>query len=101
VRFRDAACADIVLQGLKQLKAELYLFLKWIKKITVEDEVSGASPWTLENEGERDGITVLRQDSRPQRFKFYRREVVVPEEVKRDRERFENDFVLAQIGKLG
>ncbi|MBI4662203.1 MAG: DUF3883 domain-containing protein [Verrucomicrobia bacterium] len=85
VRFRDAACAESVLQGLKQLKAELYLFLKWLKKITVVDEISGAPAWTLENEGEKDGITVLKQDSRPQRFKFYRREVTVPEGVKGDR----------------
>ncbi len=85
VRFRDAACAQSVLEGLRLLKAELYLFLKWLKKITVEDEISGEPAWTLENEGEKDGITVLKQDSRPQRFKFYRREVTVPEGVKGDR----------------
>ena len=85
VRFRDAACAESVLEGLRLLKAELYLFLKWLKKITVEDEISGAPAWTLENEGEKDGISVLKQDGRPQRFKFYRRGVTVPQEIKRDR----------------
>jgi hypothetical protein len=61
IRFRDNSCYQSVMDALIQLKAELYLFLKWIKEIHVDDEDSGKS-WELENAEEKDRIAVLKHD---------------------------------------
>src|SRR5262249_44275892 len=61
------------------------LFLKWIKRIVITDEVSSET-WSLEDHGEDDdGISTLEQDSTLHRFKFFRREISVPDQSKMDR----------------
>lgn len=85
VPLREESFYQGLLAELKRMKTELYLFLKWLKKITITDEVSGES-WVLENAGEiEEGITVLKQDDKEQRFKFFRKEIEVPASVKQDR----------------
>ena len=71
-------------EGVKNLGTRLYLFLRWLKRIDIEDEVSGEK-WTLENLGEDEqGITTLRRDGETQRFKFFRATVKVPQYVQED-----------------
>ena len=85
IPFREKMYYSHVLEELKKVKTELYLFLRWLKKIEVSDEVSGKA-WTMENIGEnKDGITVLKQDGQEQRLKFFRHEIDVPDWVKQDR----------------
>lgn len=85
VRLRNEDAYQHLMTGLKEIRAELYLFLKWIKRIQITDEVSGET-WSLEDLGEApDGITTLTQNGVIHRFKFFRREVEVPATVKPDR----------------
>lgn len=83
VQFKDQNAADHVRESLKLLRVELYLFLKWIKKIHIIDEISGEKS-TLENALQEGEITVLRQGNQTHRFKFFRNKVTVPERMKSD-----------------
>lgn len=73
-------------EEIKKIRTELYLFLHWLKKIEVIDEVTGEAGM-LENIGEgEEGITILKHDSHQQKFKFFRRVIEeVPDWVKQDR----------------
>jgi len=83
--YREESYYRGLLVEIEKFKTEVYLFLRWLKKIQIVDEVSGRR-WTLENLGEDgDGITILKQNSEEQRFKFFRRVIKVPEWVKQDR----------------
>ncbi len=85
IQLRDEEAHAHLMEGLKAIRAELYLFLNWIKNISITDEVSGET-WTVEDSGSTsDGITTLKQNGEEHRFKFFRREVTVPEHVKPDR----------------
>lgn len=85
VRLRNEDAYEHLMSGLKEIRAELYLFLKWIKRINITDEISGET-WCLEDQGEDDsGITTLKQNSNLHRFKFFRQEIEVPDQVKKDR----------------
>lgn len=85
IPFRDEESYQMLLKEASMLKTELYLFIKWLKKIKVTDEVSGQT-WTLENMGEnKDGITTLKRDNIEQRFKFFRRHCKPFEDVRKDR----------------
>jgi hypothetical protein len=85
IQLRDEEAHAHLMEGLKAIRAELYLFLKWIKSISIKDEVSGET-WTVEDSGSTsDGITTLKQNGEEHRFRFFRREVTVPEHVKPDR----------------
>jgi len=84
VPIRKKAFYESLLQDLNKLGTELYLFLRWLKRIEVEDEESGQH-WVLENLGEdTEGITTLQRDSTNQRFKFFRKTVEVPESIQED-----------------
>ena len=85
IHLRNEEAHAHLLEGLNAIRAELYLFLKRIKSISITDEVSGKT-WIVEDSGSTtDGITTLKQDGEEHRFKFFRREVTVPEHVKPDR----------------
>ena len=85
IPYREKAYYSSLVGELEKLSSELYLFLRWLRKIVVIDEVSGRS-WTLETIGEdEDGITTLKHDNEEVRFKFFRRTVKVPNSVKQDR----------------
>jgi hypothetical protein len=84
IRFKDQEAADQVRESLKLLKAELYLFLKWITRIHIVDEISGDKT-TLENAPKQGEIAVLKHGDKTYRFKFFRKEVAVPDSIKQDR----------------
>lgn len=85
IPYREERYYSSLLEEVKKLRTELYLFLRWLKKIEVVDEVS-SQEWTLENLGDReDGITTLKHDGQEQRFKFFRRTIEVPDWVRQDR----------------
>jgi hypothetical protein len=89
--FRDPSYYDSLVKEVSGLSTQLYLFLRWLKKIDIIDEVSG-STWSLENAGETaDGYTVLMHNGEPQQFKFFKRMLgkgtqwEIPSWVKQDR----------------
>jgi len=83
VPFKDADYYHTLRSELEHLGTELYLFLKWLRKIEITDEVTNEK-WTLQNFGERDDVTTLGRDSTQQRFRFFRKVVTVPDAVRRD-----------------
>ncbi|MBI3193074.1 MAG: DUF3883 domain-containing protein [Ignavibacteriae bacterium] len=85
IPFREATDAPRIAEEIKKIRLELYLFLRWLRKIEIIDEIS-KEHWTLENLGEnQEGISTLKGDFELRRFKFFRRNVEVPEWVKDDR----------------
>lgn len=86
IPFGEETYYPSLLQEIEQLRTELYLFLRWLKKIEITDEISGRV-WTLENVGEnKEGITTLMHDGKEQRFRFFRRVLnEIPDWVKQDR----------------
>ncbi len=85
IPYRENTYYSELLEEVRKLKTELYLFLRWLKKITITDEESGQT-WCLENLGENEeGITILNQDNEKQRFKFFHRTIKLPDWVKQDR----------------
>lgn len=85
VHLRNEDAYQHLMSGLRDIRAELYLFLKWIKRISIRDEVSGEE-WSLDDLGEdKHGITSLKQNGTLHRFKFFRREIEVPDRIKTDR----------------
>ena len=85
IPFREGTDVEKVLSEIRKLRLELYLFLRWLRRIRIVDEISGQL-WTLENLGEdENGITRLNSGTEQRRFKFFRRQVSVPDWVKTDR----------------
>ena len=85
IPFRETTDASRIADEIKKIRLELYLFLRWLKRIDIIDEISGEH-WTLENLGEnQEGISTLKSNGEEQRFKFFRRNVEVPDWVKDDR----------------
>ncbi|MBF8268058.1 MAG: hypothetical protein HW388_1566 [Dehalococcoidia bacterium] len=86
IPFKDDDAYDKLIPEVERISTELYLFLRWMRRIEVVDEVHGHR-WLLENKGEdSDGVTTLARDSVPQRFKVFRLKCPVTDDwVKRDR----------------
>jgi len=85
IPFREGTDTSRIIEEIKKIRLELYLFLRWLRKIEIIDEVSGEHG-TLENLGEsQEGISTLRSDGEERRFKFFHRNITVPEWVKDDR----------------
>ena len=86
IPLREEGFYSNLREEIKKIRTELYLFLHWLKKIEVIDEITGEAG-TLENIGEdEEGITILKHDGRQQKFKFFRRVIEeVPDWVKQDR----------------
>jgi len=85
IPFREASDASHISDEIGKIRLELYLFLRWLRRIEITDEISGEH-WTLENLGEnQEGISTLKSDGEERRFKFFHRNVQVPEWVKDDR----------------
>lgn len=84
VPFRDRASYATLRGEFSRLGAQVYLFLRWTKRIEILDEPSGVTR-TLVNVGTDDhGITTLRDDDREQRFRIFRAAVDVPAHVGTD-----------------
>jgi len=85
IPFRETTDASRIVDEIKKIRLELYLFLRWLKRINIINEISGEH-WTLENLGEnQEGISTLKSDGEERRFKFFRRNVEVLHWVKADR----------------
>jgi len=86
IPYREELYYSSLLQEVESLRTELYLFLRWLKKIEVTDEVSERA-WILENLGcSEEGVTTLKRDNQEQKFRFFRRTLKkVPSVVKEDR----------------
>lgn len=85
IPFREVSDASRIADEIKKIRLELYLFLRWLKIIEIIDEISGEH-WTLENLGEnQEGISILKSDGEERRFKFFRRNVTVPDLVRESR----------------
>ena len=85
IPFREGTDTSRIIEEIKKIRLELYLFLRWLRKIEIIDEVSGEHG-TLENLGEnQEKISTLRSDGEERRFKFFRQNITVPEWVKDDR----------------
>lgn len=82
--FREPAAYRDLVTELRRLDTGLFLFLRWLKSVTMINEESGDSS-TLERLGETEsGITNLRQGGGIQRFKVFRKVVPVPDRVLED-----------------
>ncbi len=85
IPFQKTIDAPRIADEIKKIRLELYLFLRWLKRIDIIDEISGEH-WTLENLGEnQEGISTLKSDGEERRFKFFHWNVEVPDWVKDDR----------------
>jgi hypothetical protein len=86
IPFREETYYTTFLGELRELKFLLYLFLRWLKKIEITDEISG-QVWAIEDMGENEeGITTLKQGNQEQRYKIFRRVLdEIPDWVKKDR----------------
>lgn len=85
--FRNAEAYDQTLQELKKLDVHIFLFLKWLKKLTIVDEKNGERI-IIENLGENNKVASLRKEdkkgSKTFRFAIFRRKSSVPPEVATD-----------------
>jgi hypothetical protein len=94
--LREQSDYKTVERELGQLRIGLYLFLRWIKRIVVEDEIRRET-WKLESlEDGQEDVKTLRRGHTAQRFRFFRRTCLVPEWLKSDRlvHEFRRDNVL-------
>lgn len=81
--FRNAESYEQTLIDLQKLDVHVFLFLKWLKKLTLVDEANGKR-LVIEHLGEHDKIVELRKDQSAQRFIVFRRKRPVPENVAND-----------------
>ena len=81
--FRDERAYEEIKNELKNLGLHLYLFLKWLKKITIVDEESNEAT-TLENLGEEDRIVTLARNGERERYLMLRRVCDVPSYIAED-----------------
>lgn len=81
--FRNERAYEETKNELKNLGLHLYLFLKWLKKITIVDEESGKAI-TLENLGEENKIVTLARNGEKERYLMLKRPCEVPSHVADD-----------------
>jgi len=85
IPFREGTDTSRIIEEIKKIRLELYLFLRWLRKIEIIDEMTGEH-WILENLGEnQEGISTLKSDGEERKFKFFRKSITVPDCVKDDR----------------
>ena len=81
--FRDERSYEETRNEFKNLGLHLYLFLKWLKKITIIDEDADETT-ILENLGEENGIITLARNGEEERYLMFRRICEVPRYVAED-----------------
>ena len=82
--FRESGAYQDLVDELRRLDTGLFLFLRWLKNVRMANEETGDES-VLEHGGETpDGITVLKQGGRTERFKVFRKTVPVPARVAED-----------------
>jgi len=82
--FREKGAYKGLVEELKRLDTGLFLFLTWLKSIRMVNEETGGAQTLEQVEPTGDGVTVLRQGPKVQRFKVFRKVVSVPEWVALD-----------------
>lgn len=83
IPFRNSEAYAQTLQELQKLDVHIFLFLKWLRRLTVVDEAKGQRT-LIENLGEKTRIASLKKDSQTHRFVVFRRVSQVPPEVSVD-----------------
>lgn len=85
--FRNTEVYEQTLQELQKLDVHIFLFLKWLKKLTIIDEKSGDKV-VIENLGEKNKVATLKKEdkkgSKTHRFVLFRRTRKVPPDVSKD-----------------
>lgn len=81
--FRDERSYEETRNEFKNLGLHLYLFLKWLKKITIIDEAADETT-ILENLGEKNRIITLARNGEEERYLMFRRICEVPRYVAED-----------------
>ena len=82
--FKEPAAYQDLISELRRLDTGLFLFLRWLRLVRMVNEESGDET-RLEHLGDTpEGITLLRQGGREQRFKLFRKIVDVPDAVMAD-----------------
>ena len=87
IPFRSSAAYEQTREELRKLDVHIFLFLKWLRKLRILDEVSGEKV-LIENLGENNGVASLKKKdkkgSKTHRFAIFRRVSPVPAEVAKD-----------------
>ncbi len=81
--FRSPTFFEQTREELKKLDVHVFLFLKWLRKVVVIDELTGEQI-AIENYGEQDGIITFRKAQQEKRFVAIHRPVRVPAVVASD-----------------
>jgi hypothetical protein len=85
--FRNTEAYEQTLQELQRLDVHIFLFLRWLRKLTIVDEKTG-DRIIIENLGEIKRIASLRKEdrkgSKTYRFAIFRRKSSVPPDVAAD-----------------
>lgn len=85
--FRNLEAYEQALQELKKLDVHIFLFLKWLRKLRIVDEVSGEKVF-IENLGESNRVASLKKEdgkgSQIHRFVIFKRVSTVPPDVAKD-----------------
>jgi hypothetical protein len=83
LHFRSSEAYQQTLEELHKLDVHIFLFLRWLKKLTFNDEVTHKTR-VIENLGEKDKIISVRRDGTIRRFAVFRRKIPVPVEIASD-----------------
>lgn len=83
LQFRNERAYEETNNEFKNLGLHLYLFLKWLKKITIVDEESDKTI-TLENLGEENRIVTLARSGEKERYLMLRRSGKIPSHIADD-----------------
>lgn len=88
--FRTPEAYHMVRQELLDVDVNVFLFLRWIKKVSISDEITGES-LTIEHLGTEDGVTTIARNAVVHRFVIFSQEYDVPPEVRADKDTLEYD----------
>lgn len=83
IPFRNSEAYEQTLQELQKLDVHIFLFLKWLRRLRIFDEVKRESI-LVENLGETNKVVSLKKDNQTHRFVVFRRVSLVPPEVTKD-----------------
>ena len=83
IPFRSSGAYEQTLQELQKLDVHIFLFLKWLRRLSIVDEAKGQRT-LIENLGETNKVASLRKDSQTHRFAVFHNISPVPPEVAKD-----------------
>lgn len=81
--FRSNELCQQTVEELRKLDVHIFLFLKWLKKLHICDEITGKTT-VIENVGGQGNVVSLMKDGVARRFAIFRRVSQVPMEVAND-----------------